>query len=113
MDINTEAMVMITFALAGALAAVGAVLIAPRQFVKLDLGVSLGVQAFIAAVLGGLGSTRGAIVGGYTIGFTSAIVTTVSSQGGNYEPLVIFAVFLLVLVFRPSGILGSAAVEKV
>src|SRR5213079_1652924 len=75
MGINTEATVMITFALAGALAAIGAVLIAPRQFVKLDLGVSLGVQAFIAAVLGGLGSTRGAVVGGYVIGFTGAIVS--------------------------------------
>jgi len=113
MGVNAQAVVMITFALAGALAAVGAVLIAPRLFVKLDLGVNLGVQAFIAAVLGGLGSTRGAILGGYTIGFTSAIVTTVSSQGANYEPLVIFAVFLLVLVVRPSGILGSPAVEKV
>ena len=113
MGINTEATVMITFALAGALAAVGAVLIAPRQFVKLDLGVSLGVQAFIAAVLGGLGSTRGAIAGGYVIGFTGAIVSTVTAEGGSWQPLVVFAVFLLVLVVRPSGIFGSPAVEKV
>src|SRR5206468_11083347 len=102
MGINTEATVMITFALAGALAAVGAVLIAPRQFVKLDLGVSLGVQAFIAAVLGGLGSTRGAIVGGYVIGFTTAIVSTVTSEGGSWGPVVVFVVFLLVLVVRPA-----------
>ena len=113
MGINTEATVMITFAIAGALAAVGAVLIAPRQFVKLDLGVSLGVQAFIAAVLGGLGSTRGAIAGGYVIGFTGAIVSTVTAEGGSWQPLVVFAVFLLVLVVRPSGLFGSPAVEKV
>jgi branched-chain amino acid transport system permease protein len=113
MGINTEATVMITFAIAGALAAIGAVLIAPRQFVKLDLGVNLGIQAFIAAVLGGLGSTKGAIVGGYVIGFTVAIVSTVTSEGGSWGPLVVFGVFLAVLVVRPSGIFGSPAVEKV
>jgi len=113
MGINTEATVMITFALAGALAAIGAVLIAPRQFVKLDLGVNLGIQAFIAAVLGGLGSTKGAVAGGYIIGFTVAIVSTVTSEGGSWGPLVVFLVFLAVLVVRPSGIFGSPAVEKV
>jgi branched-chain amino acid transport system permease protein len=113
MGINTEATVMITFAIAGALAAIGAVLIAPRQFVKLDLGVNLGIQAFIAAVLGGLGSTKGAIAGGYIIGFTVAIVSTVTSEGGSWGPLVVFLVFLAVLVVRPSGIFGSPAVEKV
>jgi branched-chain amino acid transport system permease protein len=113
MGINTELMVMITFALAGALAAIGAVLIAPRLFVKLDLGVNLGLQAFIAAVIGGLGSTRGAIVGGYVIGFTTAIVSTITSEGGSWGPVVVFVVFLLVLVVRPQGIFGSPAVEKV
>ncbi len=113
MGINTELTVMITFALAGALAAIGAVLIAPRLFVKLDLGVNLGVQAFIAAVLGGLGSTRGAIVGGYVIGFTTAIVSTITSEGGSWGPVVVFVVFLAVLVARPEGIFGSPAVEKV
>jgi len=113
MGINTELMVMITFALAGALAAIGAVLIAPRLFVKLDLGVNLGLQAFIAAVIGGLGSTRGAIVGGYVIGFTTAIVSTITSEGGSWGPVVVFVVFLLVLVVRPAGIFGSPSVEKV
>ena len=113
MGINTEATVMITFAIAGALAAVGAVLIAPIQFVKLDNGVNLGLQAFIAAVLGGLGSTKGAVAGGYVIGFTGAIVGTVTSEGGSWTPVVVFIVFLLVLVVRPSGIFGSPAIEKV
>jgi branched-chain amino acid transport system permease protein len=113
MGINTELTVMITFALAGALAAIGAVLIAPRLFVKLDLGVNLGLQAFIAAVIGGLGSTRGAIVGGYVIGFTTAIVSTVTPDGGSWGPVIVFVVFLSVLVVRPEGIFGSPAVEKV
>lgn len=113
MGINTTAMVMLTFALAGALAAIGAVLLAPKLFVKLDNGLLLGVQAFIAAVLGGLGSTRGAIIGGYSIAIVSAIMKTISPAAGHYEPLVIFALFLLVLVVRPSGILGQAVVDKV
>lgn len=113
MGINTTSMVMLTFALAGALAAIGAVLLAPKLFVKLDNGLLLGVQAFIAAVLGGLGSTRGAVIGGYAIALTSATMQTISATAGRYEPLVIFALFLLVLVVRPSGILGQASVDKV
>jgi branched-chain amino acid transport system permease protein len=113
MGINTGRVVMASFAVAGALAAVGAVLLAPRLFVKFDNGVLLGIQAFVAAVLGGLGSTRGAILGGYALGFTGALVRVLSPQGGRYEPLVVFVVFLLVLVVRPRGILAEPALEKV
>lgn len=113
MGINTRFVVTFAFALAGALAAVGAVLLAPRFFVKLDNGLLLGIQAFIAAVLGGLGSTRGAVIGGYAIAFTSATVKVIGSGSAKYEPLVIFALFLLVLVFRPSGVLGTSTAEKV
>ena len=113
MGINTTAVVRMTFALAGAVAAIGAVLLAPKLFVKLENGLLLGIQAFIAAVLGGLGSTRGAVVGGYAIAFTSAIVKSISTTSPRYEPIVIFALFLAVLVVRPAGIFGSPAVEKV
>lgn len=113
MGINPTYVVMFSFALAGALAAVGAVLLAPRLSIKLTNGVVLGVQAFIAAVLGGLGSTRGAIAGGYAIGFTLAIVQTVSAEGGKYEELVVFLLFLAVLVVRPTGIMGRRVAEKV
>jgi branched-chain amino acid transport system permease protein len=113
MGINTGRVVMASFAVAGALAAVGAVLLAPRLFIKFDNGLLLGIQAFVAAVLGGLGSTRGAILGGYALGFTGAAVRIMSSQGGRYEPLVVFVVFLLVLVVRPRGIFAEPALEKV
>jgi len=113
MGINTEAVVRGTFALAGALAAVGAVLLAPKLFVKLENGVLLGLQSFIAAVLGGLGSIRGAVAGGYAIALTSALVETASPTSARFEPLVIFGLFMIVLVVRPAGIFGSPAVEKV
>ena len=113
MGINTTVVVRATFALAGALAAIGAVLLAPKLFVKLENGVILGFQAFIAAVLGGLGSVRGAVAGGYAIALTSAIVKTMSATSARFEPIVIFALFLLVLVVRPAGIFGTPAIEKV
>lgn len=113
MGINTGRVVMLSFAAAGALAAVGAVLLAPRLFVKFDNGAILGIQAFVAAVIGGLGSTRGAILGGYALGFTGAAVRLMSPQGGQYEPLIVFGMFLLVLVVRPRGIFAEAALEKV
>ncbi len=112
MGINPRRMVMWSFAIAGALGALGAVLLAPRLFVKFDNGLLLGIQAFVAAVIGGLGSTRGAVVGGYTLGFIGGVLRVTSASGGQYEPLVIFVVFLLVLVVRPTGLLGAPVVEK-
>jgi branched-chain amino acid transport system permease protein len=112
MGINPRAMVMASFAIAGALGALGAVLLAPRLFVKFDNGLLLGIQAFVAAVIGGLGSTRGAVLGGFVLGFIGGILRVMSSAGGQSEPLIVFAVFLLVLVFRPTGLLGQPVVEK-
>ncbi|HVT77682.1 MAG TPA: branched-chain amino acid ABC transporter permease [Acidimicrobiales bacterium] len=112
MGINPRLTVTASFAIAGALGALAAVLLAPRLFVKFDNGTLLGIQAFVAAVIGGLGSTRGAVLGGFVLGFVGAILRVVSSSGGQYEPLVIFVVFLLVLVVRPTGLLGLPVVEK-
>lgn len=112
MGINTSRVVMVSFAVAGALGAFAAVLLAPRLFVKFDNGLLLGIQAFVAAVIGGLGSTRGAVLGGYVLGFVGATLRVVSPTGGQIEPLVIFVVFLLVLVVRPNGLLGNPIIEK-
>jgi len=112
MGINTNRVVMVSFAVAGALGAFAAVLLAPRLFVKFDNGLLLGIQAFVAAVIGGLGSTRGAVLGGYVLGFVGGTLRVVSSNGGQIEPLVIFVVFLLVLVVRPNGLLGAPVIEK-
>ncbi|MEY2397446.1 MAG: branched-chain amino acid transport system permease protein [Actinomycetota bacterium] len=112
MGINTNRVVMTSFAVAGALGAFAAVLLAPRLFVKFDNGLLLGIQAFVAAVIGGLGSTRGAVLGGYVLGFVGGILRVTSSSGGQIEPLVIFVVFLLVLVVRPNGLLGAPVIEK-
>jgi branched-chain amino acid transport system permease protein len=113
MGINVNFVVVLTFAMAGALAAIGAVLLAPRLAVKFDNGALLGIYAFVAAVLGGLGSTRGAIIGGYAIALVGAVIRVASPSGSRYELLAVFALFLVVLVLRPQGILGSPVIEKV
>ncbi len=114
MGINTGAMVTFAFALAGALAAVAAVFIAPRfGGVQFQGSIALGLTAFVATVLGGLGSTRGAMLGGYLIGFANAIIATVPWLGARWQDTVIFVLFLGVLVIRPNGIFGEARVEKV
>lgn len=112
MGINPRRMVMVSFAIAGAIGALGAVLLAPRLFVKFDNGLMLGIQAFVAAVIGGLGSTRGAVLGGFVLGFVGGVLRVVSSTGGQIEPLIVFVVFLAVLVVRPTGLLGLPVVEK-
>jgi branched-chain amino acid transport system permease protein len=113
MGINPTAMVMLSFMIAGALAAIAGVLVAPRLGVRFNIGLNLGVFGFVAAVIGGLGSTRGAIVGGYLVGFVDGVTGVLSSRADAYAPLAIFAVFVLVLALRPTGLLGKAVVEKV
>lgn len=111
--VDTSAVVTAAFAAAGALAAVAAVLLAPRVFVRLENGVLLGLQAFVAAVLGGLGSARGALVGGYVVAAVSAVGRTLSPSGSRYELVAVFVLFLVTLAVRPTGLLGTRAIEKV
>lgn len=112
MGVDRRAVVTASFAAAGALAAVAAVLVAPRSFVRLENGLLLGLQAFVAAVVGGLGSARGALAGGYAVAAVSAVARTVSPTGGRYEYVLVFLLFLAVLAVRPTGLFGDRAVEK-
>ena len=111
--VDVNAIVTGAFAAAGALAAVAAVLLAPKVFVRLENGLLLGLEAFVAAVLGGLGSPRGALAGGYAVAAVSAVARTVSPSGGRYEFVAVFALFLATLAVRPSGLFGARTVEKV
>lgn len=112
MGINPRRMVMWSFAIAGSVGAFGAVLMAPSLFVNFENGLLLGIQAFVAAVIGGLGSTRGAVLGGFVLGFVGGALRVLSPTGGQIEPLIVFIVFMLVLVARPTGLLGLPVVEK-
>lgn len=113
MGINPRTIVMLSFALAGGLAGLSAVLIAPRLGVRFNIALNLGVLGFVAAVLGGLGSVKGAVIGGYAVGFVDGLVGTLTSNAAAWQPIVVFAVFVIVLALRPTGLLGRPQVEKV
>lgn len=112
MGINTDQIIMFTFALGSALAAAAGVLVAIR-IPRIDplMGILVGLKAFVAAVLGGIGNIPGAMLGGLLIGITETMVVGYLSP--TYKDAVAFAILILILLFRPSGLLGSVSQEKV
>jgi branched-chain amino acid transport system permease protein len=113
MGINPRTVVMLSFALAGALAGLSAILIAPRLGVRFNIALNLGVLGFVAAVLGGLGSMKGAVIGGYAVGFVDGLVGSLTSNAAAWQPIIVFALFVIVLALRPTGLLGRPQAEKV
>lgn len=117
MGIDTDRIVSFTFVLGSALAAAGGVLTA--QFnPQIDplMGIMTGLKAFVAAVLGGIGSLHGALLGGLLIGLAETFVVGYGSRIGipsTYRDAVAFAILILVLLVRPTGILGRPLTEKV
>jgi len=113
MGINPRAMVMLSFAIAGALAGLSAVLVAPRLGVRFNIALNLGVLGFVAAVLGGLGSIKGAVIGGYAVGLLDGLVGSLTSNAAAWQPIAVVTLFVIVLALRPTGLLGRPQVEKV
>jgi branched-chain amino acid transport system permease protein len=112
MGINTDGVIAFTFALGSALAAAGGVLVA-LAIPRIDplMGLMTGLKAFVAAVLGGIGSIPGAMVGGVLIGLMETGLSATAYS--TYRDAVAFAVLIVILLVRPSGIFGSSVVEKV
>jgi branched-chain amino acid transport system permease protein len=112
MGINTDRIISFTFALGSALAAAAGVLVAMR-IPRIDplMGILVGLKAFVAAVLGGIGNIPGAVLGGLLIGITETLV--VGYINPTYKDAVAFAILILILLFRPSGLLGTVSQEKV
>lgn len=112
MGINTDHIISFTFALGSALAAAAGVLVAIR-IPRIDplMGILVGLKAFVAAVLGGIGNIPGAVLGGLLIGILETLI--VAAGYATYRDAVAFVILILILLFRPSGLLGSVAQEKV
>ena len=112
MGISTDRIIAITFALGSALAAAAGVLIG-MQIPKIDplMGILYGLKAFDAAVLGGIGSVPGAVLGGLLIGISE--VMTVGYLSSTYRDAIAFGILILVLILRPQGLLGRVHKEKV
>jgi branched-chain amino acid transport system permease protein len=112
MGINTDLVIAFTFALGSALAAVGGVMVA-LAIPRIDplMGLMTGLKAFVAAVLGGIGNIPGAMIGGVLIGLMETWIGATAYS--TYRDAVAFGVLILILLFRPSGIMGSSMIEKV
>ena len=117
MGVNTEVVISFTFALGSALAAAGAVFYASLyQAIDPFMGVMPGMKAFVAAVLGGIGSLPGAMVGGLILGVLETLVVGYSKLLGvppGYRDAVAFVILILILLFKPSGLFGKTQREKV
>jgi branched-chain amino acid transport system permease protein len=112
MGISVDKVIVITFFIGSSMAALaGAMYGAAFPILSFDMGMLVGWQAFIAAVVGGIGSIRGAMVGGYIIGFTQIYVTAFLPS--TFRDLITFTLLLLILVWRPTGIFGVARRTKV
>ena len=111
LGIDTNRVISFTFVMGAILAAVGGVLIA-ITIGKLNpfIGFLAGIKAFTAAVLGGIGSIPGAMLGGVLLGLAETFAAAyISSQ---YKDIVAFSLLVLILLFRPTGLLGKPEVEK-
>jgi branched-chain amino acid transport system permease protein len=107
MGVNQERVIMLVFVLGGAMAGVAALLFTVQyDITKFDIGFIIGIKAFTAAVLGGIGNLRGALVGGLLLG----VVEVYASQiwDSSWTDVTAFIVLVLVLMFRPTGLLGES-----
>jgi branched-chain amino acid transport system permease protein len=123
MGVNVNSVISVTFALGSALAAAGGILFALRNDLRMTADSSwvlLGLKAFVAAVVGGIGNVRGAAAGALLIAFVEVFVHRYVNAAfpdkpwvGQLQDIYVFGILILVLLFKPSGLLCKATVEKV
>ena len=119
MGVNANQVIALTFAIGAALAAVAGVLVALNyNQVSFMMGFTPGLKAFTAAVLGGIGNLAGAMVGGLLLGIIESLGAgyigdlTGGFLGSQYQDIFAFVVLIIVLVFRPSGIMGERVADR-
>ncbi|ATA26658.1 branched-chain amino acid ABC transporter permease [Brenneria goodwinii] len=113
MGVDANHIIAFVFALGSALAALGGIFYA-TSYPTIDplMGVLIGLKAFAAAVLGGIGSVTGAVIGGFILGFTEVVAVAVFPELGGYKDAFAFMFLILVLLFRPVGIMGDERLER-
>jgi branched-chain amino acid transport system permease protein len=111
MGVSYSRVVLLSFAVSAAISAAAGVLITPSSFMGYGSGSLIGLKGFAAAILGGLGSPLGAVVGGLLLGVLESLAVGVVSAG--YKDAIAFLILLVVLFVRPQGLFGDKPVEKV
>jgi len=107
MGIDIDKTISRTFIIGGALAGIAGFMFGTAFGVGYLMGFTPGVKAFAAAVLGGIGNIRGAMLGGLVIGLVEALATEYIPHGGAWKDVWAFVVLIVVLTFRPQGLLGE------
>ena len=114
MGINNDAMISLTFAIGAALAGIGAVVYCLRiPYFKFSVGTeAIGLIPFVAAVVGGIGSLPGAVIGGFIIGIVQQL-SMAFPVTSTWTPAIVYGLLILILMIKPTGILGKMVGEKV
>ncbi len=114
MGINVNSTISFTFAVGSAIAGVGAILWGLKypQISPL-VGVMPGLKCFVAAVIGGIGNIKGAVLGGLILGFVEIMAVAFFPSISAYKDIFSFAILIIILLFRPNGIIGEKIAEKV
>ena len=112
LGINTDRIITFTFIVGSSLAAIGSILVG-MKYPKIDplMGTMIGLKAFVAAVLGGIGNIMGAVIGGLIMGLSEEMVSGYLSS--SYRDALAFGILIAILLYRPSGLLGKYTAEKV
>jgi len=112
MGIQNNQIISMTFIIGSVLAGIAAVLVASK-YPKIDpmMGVKIGTSAFVAAVFGGIGNLSGAVLGGYLLGLGE--VYLIGYGGSTYREALSFGLLILILIIKPTGLLGSSQKEKI
>ncbi len=114
MGININQVISTTFVIGSALAAIGAILWGSRYPSVMPLmGVMPGLKCFIAAVLGGIGNTTGAVLGGFILGMAEIMLITFLPSLTGYRDAMAFVILIVVLLVKPTGLLGEKVTDKV
>ena len=111
LGINVPRMIFYTFAINAVLATSAALLVTPTYLAKFDMGEGLGTKAFFAAIIGGFNNSRGALLGGLLVGVSENLAAAYISPA--YKDAVALLIFMVVILFKPQGLLGKKEERKV
>ena len=111
LGINVPRMIFYTFAINAVLAVAAALLVTPTYLAKFDMGEGLGTKAFFAAIIGGFNNSRGALLGGLIVGVCENLAAAYISPA--YKDAVALIIFMVVILFKPQGLLGKKEDRKV